>query len=203
MTQDTIMPVFTQRLDAEQLSDEQRQQLDKQKAANDFLSLDFDTRQRSRFKAQSQAGNMVGVDLPRTETLKSGCVLADSSGALIQIFAADQALTRVTASGDDFALMKAAYHLGNRHVPLMITPSALFFEPDHVLSDMLVRLGVHVEDIHGPFEPETGAYQSGHAHGAHSHSHSHDEDNQHSHDSHSHSNRHSHSHSHDDHSHSH
>ena len=179
MTQaNSIMKVFTQRLEAQQLSAEQLQQLDVQKAANDYLSIDFDTRQRSRFKAQTQAGNMVGVDLPRTETLKSGCVLADSSGALIQIFAADQALTRVTTQGDDFALMKAAYHLGNRHVPLMITPLALFFEPDHVLSDMLVRLGVHVEDINGPFEPETGAYQSGHAHSSHSHSHSHD---QHSH----------------------
>ena len=188
MTQDATMSVFTQRLEAEQLSEEQRQQLDSQKAANDYLSLDFDTRQRSRFKADTQSGTTVGVDLPRTETLKTSCVLADANGSLMQVFAADQALTRVTTQGDDFALMKAAYHLGNRHVPLMITPSALFFEPDHVLSDMLVRLGVHVEDVNAPFEPETGAYQSGHGQGGYSHgSHNH---------SHGHSNSHSHSHSH-------
>jgi urease accessory protein len=187
MTQpNTTVPVFTQRLDAEQLSEEQRQQLDSQKAANDYLSLDFDTRQRSRFKADTQSGNTVGVDLPRTETLKSGCVLADTNSNLMQIFAANQSLTQVTTSGDGFLLMKAAYHLGNRHVPLMITPSVLFFEPDHVLSDMLVRLGVHVEDVNAPFEPETGAYQSGHAH-----SHDHSNDN------------HVHNHSHNDHLHSH
>ena len=182
MTQSNLtMPVFTQRLNAEQLNDQQRQQLKVQQEAGNYLSLDFDTRQRSRFKADTQSGNTVGVDLPRTETLKSSCVLADANSNLMQIFAADQNLTQVTTSGDGFLLMKAAYHLGNRHVPLMITPSALFFEPDHVLSDMLVRLGVHVEDVHGPFEPETGAYQSGHAHGNHSHNHSH------SHDDHSHS----------------
>lgn len=189
----TTIPVFTQRLDAEQLNDQQRQQLKVQKKAGNYLSLDFDTRQRSRFKADTQSGTTVGVDLPRTETLKSECVLANANSDLMQVFAADQSLTQVTTSGDEFLLMKAAYHLGNRHVPLMITPSALFFEPDHVLSDMLVRLGVHVEDVNAPFEPETGAYQSGHAQGGHSHgSHSH-----------SHSNSHSHSHSHDDHSHSH
>lgn len=179
MTQDTLMPVFTQRLDAEQLSDEQGQQLTAQHAAGNYLSLNFDSRQRSRLKAQTQAGNMVGIDLPRTETLKDSCVLADSSGNLMQVFAAEQALTRVTTQGDGFLLMKAAYHLGNRHVPLMITPSALFFEPDHVLSDMLKRLGVHVENVNAPFEPETGAYQSGHAH-SHSHDHSND-DHSHSH----------------------
>nr|WP_242678568.1 urease accessory protein UreE [Psychrobacter pygoscelis] len=187
MIQDAIMPVFTQRLDAEQLNDDQLQQLKVQQEAGNYLSLDFDTRQRSRFKADTQSGITIGVDLPRTETLKSGCVLADTSGNLMQILAADQALTRVSTQGDDFALMKAAYHLGNRHVPLMITRSALFFEPDHVLSDMLVRLGVHVKDVNAPFEPETGAYQSGHAQGGHSHG----------------SHSHSHSHSHDDHSHSH
>ena len=187
MTQDAIMPVFTQRLDAEQLNDNQLQQLKIQQEAGNYLSLDFDTRQRSRFKADTQSGITIGVDLPRTKTLKSGCVLADANSNLMQVFAADQSLSQVTALGDGFLLMKAAYHLGNRHVPLMITPSALFFEPDHVLSDMLVRLGVHVEDVNAPFEPETGAYQSGHAHGGHSHG----------------SHNHSHSHSHDEHSHSH
>lgn len=187
------MRLFNQRLDAEQLNDDQLQQLKTQQEARNYLSLDFDTRQRSRFKADTQSGTTVGVDLPRTETLKSGCVLADAHSNLMQVFAADQSLTQVKASGDGFLLMKAAYHLGNRHVPLMITPSALFFEPDHVLSDMLIRLGVTVEDVDAPFEPETGAYQSGHGQGGHSRGSY----------NHSHSNSHSHSHSHDDHSHSH
>lgn len=183
----TALPVFTQRLDTEQLNDDQLQQIKVQQEAGNYLSLDFDTRQRSRFKADTQSGTTVGVDLPRTETLKSGCVLADANSNLMQVFAADQSLTQVTTSGDGFLLMKAAYHLGNRHVPLMITLSALFFEPDHVLSDMLIRLGVTVEDVDAPFEPETGAYQSGNAHSEHSHD----------------SQSHSHSHRHDEHSHSH
>lgn len=74
--------------------------------------------------------------------------------------------------------MKGAYHLGNRHVPLMFDHSfdqgdagyALYFENDHVLTQMLKNLGLHTESTSVPFEPETGAYQSGQGH-SHSHSH--------------------------------
>ncbi|WP_350657634.1 urease accessory protein UreE, partial [Psychrobacter sp. S1-30-MNA-CIBAN-0213] len=84
------------------------------------------------FKAQTQQQQAVGIDLPRTETIKNGSVLANNQGELIQVMAAKQALIKVTAD-NSFDLMRGAYHLGNRHVPLMITPDALYFEPDHVL----------------------------------------------------------------------
>ncbi len=57
-----------------------------------------------------------------------------------------------------FDLLKAAYHLGNRHVPLMLTPTALYFEPDHVLAEMIIGLGLTVYETMHPFEPESGAY---------------------------------------------
>ena len=187
------LPIFTQRLNTETLTEQQRKQIAEQKQTGDYLSLDYDTRQRSRFKSITQAGRQVGVDLPRTDTLKDGCILVDAQGHVIEVCAAKQTLTQVNAPDDDFfALMKAAYHLGNRHVPLMLTPTALYFEPDHVLSDMLKRLGVQTQTIEAAFEPETGAYQqhSGHSHHGHSHSHEH-----HSHEHHN-SGEHSHSHNH-------
>lgn len=97
--------------------------------------------------------------------------------------AANQALIEVTAD-NGFDLMKGAYHLGNRHVPLMITTKALYFEPDHVLEAMLNQLGLHTQAVQAPFEPETGAYkgnQGGHSH-SHGHSHhGHDHDHSHTH----------------------
>lgn len=187
-----MMKIFNTRLS--DLSDVQQAQLAKQQQTDDYLLLDFDTRQHSRFKATTVSGESVGVDLPRTGTLKGNDVLINEAGELIQVIAKSQAVTKVTAD-DVFTLMKGAYHLGNRHVPLMFDHSvddgdagyALYFENDHVLAQMLERLGLQVEEASVPFEPETGAYQTGHGH-SHSHSHSH---------AHTHSNSDLHGHEHD------
>ncbi|ERL54390.1 urease accessory protein UreE [Psychrobacter aquaticus] len=186
------MNIYTQRLDQSTLSAEQQAIIDRQKQAENFLYLDFDTRQRSRFKAETQHHQTIGVDLPRTETIKNSSVLADHQGNLIQIMAANQALIEVTAD-NGFDLMKSAYHLGNRHVPLMITPKALYFEPDHVLEAMLHQLGLHTQAVQAPFEPETGAYKGdlgGHSHG-HNRDHNHAQENSDNHQ-HNHSDAHSH-----------
>lgn len=192
------MKIFNTRLSAP--SDIQQAQLTAQYQADDYLLLDFDTRQHTRFRAVTVSGAAVGIDLPRTGILKGNDVLSNAAGDLIQIIAKPQAVTKVTAD-DNFLLMKGAYHLGNRHVPLMFEHSfdqgdasyVLYFENDHVLAQMLENLGLHTDAASVPFEPETGAYQTGQGH-LHSHSHSHS----HSHaSSHSHSNSHSHSHSHD------
>ena len=162
------MKIFTQRL--EQPTAEQTAILATQQQNGQYLQLDFDTRQRSRFRATLQNGEAVGIDLPRTGTLKDGDVVQNASGDIIQIFAKPQTLTKVTAD-NAFELMRGAYHLGNRHVPLMLVQHdndyALYFEPDYVLADMLVKLGLTVSEVEHAFEPETGAY----GHGGHSHGH--------------------------------
>lgn len=162
------MKIFTQRL--EQPTAEQTAILATQQQNGQYLQLDFDTRQRSRFRANLQNGEAIGIDLPRTGTLKDGDVVQNASGDIIQIFAKPQTLTKVTAD-NAFELMRGAYHLGNRHVPLMLVQHdndyALYFEPDYVLADMLVKLGLTVSEVEHAFEPETGAY----GHGGHSHGH--------------------------------
>lgn len=167
------MKIYNQRV--QQLTDQQQADLVNQQANGQFLQLDFDTRQRSRFRAILQNGEAVGIDLPRTGTLKDGDVVQNESGDIIQIFAKPQTLTKVTAD-NAFELMRGAYHLGNRHVPLMLVEQgqaqhALYFEPDYVLADMLVKLGLTVSEVAHAFEPETGAY--GHSH-SHAHGHGHD-----------------------------
>ena len=126
------------------------------------VQLSFDTRQKSRFRATLNSGTDIGVDLPRTGILRSGAYIATEQGEILKVDAKAEQLMQVTAP-TEFDLLKAAYHLGNRHVPLMLTPNALYFEPDHVLAEMVKGLGLSVSEVEHPFEPESGAYAQ-HAH---------------------------------------
>ncbi|EJB8464370.1 urease accessory protein UreE [Acinetobacter baumannii] len=147
------MKIYTQRL--EDISPEQ---------AFETVELTFDTRQKSRFRAALASGVDIGADLPRTGILRSGSYIATQEGDVLRVDAKPERLMKVTAQ-TEFDLLKAAYHLGNRHVPLMLTPTALYFEPDHVLAEMVEGLGLTVTETDHPFEPESGAYAQ------HSHDH--------------------------------
>jgi urease accessory protein len=140
------------------------------------VTLDWDLRQKSRFDAEDSAGQRVGVFLPRGTVVRGGDVLLTQDGAFIRVVAAPQAVLRITACpqhGSPFDLIRAAYHLGNRHVPIELQPDHLKIEPDHVLADMLRQMHLIVNDVREPFEPESGAYaQGGHGHG-HGHDHAH------------------------------
>ncbi len=132
------------------------------KAEVETLALPFDTRQKSRFRATLTSGVDIGVDLPRTGVLRSGAYIATQTDETLHIIAAPETVMQAVAA-DSFTLLKAAYHLGNRHVPLMLTPDAVYFEPDHVLAEMVEGLGLTVTTMQHPFEPESGAYAQ-HAH---------------------------------------
>ncbi len=178
-----------------------------QRAAS--ITLDWDTRQKSRFDATDSTGRPLGVFLPRGTVVRGGDVLVAEDGSLVRVEAAPQSVLRITACaehGSPFDLMRAAYHLGNRHVPIELKPDHLKIEPDHVLADLLRAMHMMVTEVQEPFEPEGGAYgdnaMMGHDHG-HGHSHGHDHAHDHTHD-------HGHSHAHDhgsccghDHGHSH
>jgi urease accessory protein len=153
------------------------------------LELDWDIRQKSRFDATDTDGRQVGVFLPRGTVVRGGDVLVAQDGSMLLAVAAPQAVLRITACaehGSAFDLTRAAYHLGNRHVPIELQPDHLKIEPDHVLADMLRAMHLTVVEVCESFEPESGAYsQNGHGGGAHGHSHggaSHD----HGHDHHGH-----------------
>jgi len=81
-------------------------------------------------------------------------------------------ITTCSSHGSSFDLIRAAYHLGNRHVPIELKPDHLKIEPDHVLADLLRAMHLNVVHVAEAFEPESGAYASGsHAHGDHTHTH--------------------------------
>jgi len=134
--------------------------------------LDWDTRQKSRFDACDSQGRALGVFLPRGSVVRGGDVLVAEDGSLIQVLAQPQAVMRVTpcaAHGTPFDLVRAAYHLGNRHVQLELNADHLQFEPDHVLAGMLQQMHLNVTEQLAPFEPEGGAYAAGAAGHGHAH----------------------------------
>ena len=136
--------------------------------------LDWDTRQKSRFQATDSQGRTLGVFLPRGSVVRGGDVLVAEDGSLVRVVAAPQAVLRITPCpqhGTPFDLVRAAYHLGNRHVPIELTPAYLQIEPDHVLADMLRAMHLAVQEQQAAFEPESGAYGD-HA-TSHGHGHSH------------------------------
>ena len=134
------------------------------------VELDWDVRQKSRFDATDSTGRTLGVFLPRGTLVRGGDVLVAEDGSLVRVIAAPQPVLRITACsahGTSFDLMRAAYHLGNRHVPIELKPDHLKIEPDHVLADMLRAMHLTVVEATEAFEPEGGAY----AHSAHGHEH--------------------------------
>jgi urease accessory protein len=143
-----------------------------QRAAALRLPLDHDTRVKSRFAIVLPDAGAVAANLPRGTVLRDGAVLASADGRLGLVVAAPQALARVHCT-DQLGLLRAAYHLANRHVPVQLAPDHLLLERDPVLERMLVALGASVEHVEAPFEPESGAYDA-HRHN-HGHHHHHDE----------------------------
>ncbi|MEO5883325.1 MAG: urease accessory protein UreE [Caldimonas sp.] len=136
------------------------------------IELDWDTRQKSRFDATDSQGRELGVFLPRGQVVRGGDVLVCEDGSLLAVKAKAQPVMVVTACpdhGSPLDLVRAAYHLGNRHVSLEVRPTRLQLEPDHVLGDMLRRMGLHVDETAAPFEPEAGAYDSPRPIAAHGH----------------------------------
>ena len=132
------------------------------------IELDWDTRQKSRFDCTDSLGRQLGVFLPRGTLVRGGDVLIAEDGSMVKAIAAAQTVLRITACtshGSPFDLTRAAYHLGNRHVPIELKPDHLKIEPDHVLADLLRSMHLMVNEVSEAFEPEGGAYSAGgHAH---------------------------------------
>jgi urease accessory protein len=109
-------------------------------------------------RAKAQNGEEVALLLPRGRVLRGGERVTATDGREVEIVAAPEKLLHIE-SGE---LARIAYHLGNRHVPLQVGSDFLRIAEDHVLEEMVRKLGARVSRIEAPFEPEAGAY--GHQH---------------------------------------
>lgn len=127
------------------------------------LVLPFDLRIRSRLRTHLVSGEEAVLKTERGAVLRGGECLRAEDGRVVRVSAAEEQVMHVTCA-DQLELTRAAYHLGNRHVPVEIGDGYLRIAADHVLRDMLLGLGASVEERVAPFEPESGAYGGGHAH---------------------------------------
>jgi urease accessory protein len=136
------------------------------------IELDWDSRQKSRFQIVDSQQRSVGVFLARGQVVRGGDVLVVDDGSLIRVVAAAQPVlvVRVGALGHALDLLRAAYHLGNRHVALEVQADHLKLEADTVLADMLRQMQLDVTEVDTTFEPESGAYSAAAA-GSASHDH--------------------------------
>ena len=136
--------------------------------ATDSVALAYDERKRSRLKVTLASGSEAGIFLERGDHLYGGDKLAAENGsAVVEILAAPEKLIEAVADSP-LLFARAAYHLGNRHVPVHILPTdnggKLRFQTDHVLADMVRGLGCTISETEAPFQPESGAYGGGHQH---------------------------------------
>ena len=136
--------------------------------ATDSVALSYDARKRSRLRLTLASGREAGIFLERGEHLQGGDrLITEDGGTVVEILAAPEKLIEVVADSP-LRFARAAYHLGNRHVPVQILPTEaggrLRFQADHVLADMIKGLGCSVAEIEAPFQPEAGAYGGGHHH---------------------------------------
>ncbi len=130
--------------------------------ARSMVTLDFDSRHRRRLRLAADDGEPLVLDLAQTTVLRDGDGLQTEDGDWIGVRAAPESLLDITAA-EDQALVRIAWHLGNRHLPTQILDGRLRIRDDHVIAAMLAGLGARVESVSAPFDPESGAYQ--HAHG--------------------------------------
>ncbi|SFQ94564.1 urease accessory protein UreE [Poseidonocella sedimentorum] len=141
------------------------------------VALDYEGRFLRRRVLPLDDGRRLLVDLPKTTSLDHGGVLLLEGGGEIAILARPEPLLAVTGAD----LPRIAWHIGNRHTPCQIEPARLLIRRDHVIRDMLERIGAEVTEITAPFTPEGGAYGHGRTHG-HDHGHTHDHGHAHGHD---------------------
>jgi urease accessory protein len=137
----------------------------------DSVLVDFDHRHRRRIVLRTEGNREVLVDLPQAVRLRDGDGLAVGDG-VVRVRARPEPLLEIHAHAEG-ELVRIAWHLGNRHLPVQLLGDRIRIRADHVIAAMVEGLGGHVEAIEAPFDPESGAYAAGTGH-HHHHDHDHD-----------------------------
>jgi urease accessory protein len=152
--------------------------------ALDVVRIDYDRRHRRRIALTTEGGREVLLDLPQAVRLRHGDGLLLDDGGVVRVEARPEKLMEIHAH-DDGELVRIAWHLGNRHLPVQLIGDRIRIRADHVIAEMVEGLGGHVDAMEAPFDPEAGAYSGGGPDLRH-HGHHHDDDHDHGHGHHHH-----------------
>jgi urease accessory protein len=139
-----------------------------EEAAADRVTLAFVDRHRRRLRLVAESGNPFLLDLPRVQHMADGDGLELDDGGYVRVCAAPERVLEI--EGDSHTdLLRLAWHLGNRHLPVQALEGRLRIRDDHVIADMVEKLGGRVTRLNAPFDPETGAYSGGEPGNGHEH----------------------------------
>jgi urease accessory protein len=128
----------------------------------DQVLIDYDRRFRRRIVLTTVQGTDILIDEPQAVRLRDGDGLLVAPG-IVRVRAQAEDLMEIHAHRDS-DLVRIAWHLGNRHLPVQLLGNHIRIRADHVIQDMVVGLGGHVDRVMAPFDPEAGAYAGGHHH---------------------------------------
>ncbi len=131
--------------------------------STDSVRIDHDRRHRRRIMLRTEGGGEVLLDLPHAARLRHGDGLELDDGSVVRVEARPEPLVEIHAH-DEGELVRIAWHLGNRHLPVQLLGDRIRIRADHVIEAMVEGLGGHLEHIEAPFDPEAGAYAGGHHH---------------------------------------
>ena len=132
----------------------------------DRVLIDFDHRHRRRILLRTEQGREVLLDLPQAARLREGDGLVVDRGDVVRVCAKPEPLLEIHAH-DAGEMVRIAWHLGNRHLPVQVVGERIRIRADHVIKEMVEGLGGQVEPLQAPFDPEAGAYAGGHQHHHH------------------------------------
>jgi urease accessory protein len=131
-----------------------------EEAAIDRVTLAFVDRHRRRLRMVADSGTPFLLDLPRVQHLADGDGLEFDDGGYVRVCTKPERVLEI-ATNSPADLLRLAWHLGNRHLPVQALEGVLRIRDDHVIAEMVEGLGGRVTRLSAPFDPETGAYAGG------------------------------------------
>jgi urease accessory protein len=131
----------------------------------DAVTLAYLDRHRRRIRLVADSGAAFLLDLARAQHFADGDGLELAGGGFIGVRAAPEPVLDIEAA-DRPSLLRIAWHLGNRHLPVQVVGDQLRIREDHVIGEMVSGLGGRIIHRDAPFDPEFGAYAGApHQHG--------------------------------------
>jgi urease accessory protein len=122
----------------------------------DRVLIDYDRRFRRRIVLTTLLGAEVLIDLPQAIRLRDGDGLLVENG-VVRVCAQAEDLMEIR-SLEGGGLIRIAWHLGNRHLPVQLLDDRIRIRADHVIGAMVRGLGGQLDRVQAPFDPEAGAY---------------------------------------------
>jgi urease accessory protein len=126
-------------------------------AAIDAVTLAFLDRHRRRIRLVADSGTPFLLDLARAQHLTEGDGLELDNGGYIRVRSAAEPVIEIAAETPT-DLLRIAWHIGNRHLPVQALEDRLRIRADHVIAEMVMGLGGKITWLDAPFDPEIGAY---------------------------------------------